>query len=196
MIAIRSLFLCGALGALPLAQGCAQLRAASAAPAPMEGQLAGTLQEAEREALASRFGVADRLLVDFAEQHPDAPESVEVGFWRAVIKLDPANQTVGARDAIVLLDAYLASSRVIAHRGTATSLRRVAVAAERPPAVVMATPAPAPAPSGGSAGGRVETRADREDRASAEEVARLKEELAKAHAELERIKRRLAQPTP
>jgi len=189
MIAIRSLFLCGALGALPLAQGCGQLRSASAAPAPMEGQLAGTLQQAEREALASRFGVADGLLIDFAEKHPDAPESVEVGFWRALIKLDPANQTVGAREAIALLDAYLASSRVIAHRGVATSLRRVAVAAERPAAGVTATPAP----SGGGAVARAEQR---EDRANAEEVQRLKEELAKANAELERIKRRLAQPTP
>ena len=36
----------------------------------------------------------------------------------------------------------------------------------------------------------------KDDKAQSEEIARLKDELAKANAELERIKRRLAQPKP
>jgi hypothetical protein len=186
MITIRTMLSCAALSGLLLAHGCAQIRAANATPrAPMEGQLTATLQQAEREVLASRFGVADRLLNDFAEKHPNTPESVETGFWRALFKLDPANQTGGPREALVLLDAYLSASQTIAHRGAATSLRRVAVALDRPPTVVAASPA---------GGAKPDAKAD--ERPGADEVARLKEELAKANAELERIKRRLAQPNP
>jgi len=193
MITIRSTLSCAALGALLLANGCAQLRNANAAvPAPMEGQLTATLQQAEREALASRFGVADRLLTDFAEKHPDAPESVEATFWRAVFKLDPTNQTGGPRDAVVLLDAYLAAPVTISHRGAATSLRRAALALDRPPTVVAASPAMPPTDPNTKA----DTKSDATDKSSANEVQRLKDELAKANAELERIKRRLAQPNP
>ena len=41
---------------------------------------------------------------------------------------------------------------------------------------------------------KAESRAD--EKARDEEITRLKEELSKANAELERIKRRLAQPNP
>jgi len=192
MITIRTMIFGGlALAGLLLAEGCGPLRAASASPqAPMEGQLSTTLRQADREVLAARFGVADRLLTDFAEQQPDAPERVEVGFWRALFKLDPANPTATPRDAIALLDAYLASRQVVAHRGAATSLRRIAVALDRPPTVVVASPAPT-APST-----RPEARPETRPDTNADEVQRLRDELAKANAELERIKRRLAQPSP
>jgi hypothetical protein len=190
MTTMRRMLYGVAVGGLLLADGCAQLRRANATPpVPMEGELSQTLQQAEREVLGARFGVADRLLADYAEQHAGTPGSLEAGFWRSIFKLDPTNQTSGPRDAIALLDVYLAAPSV-AHRGAATSLRRAAVALDRPPTVVVAPPAPG-APS--AAPGRAEPRADT---GNAEEVARLKEELAKANAELERIKRRLAQPNP
>ena len=191
MITIRTMLSGAALGVLVFAGGCSQLMKANAAAglAPMEGRLTATLQQADQEALASRFGVADRLLTDFADKHPGTAESVETGFWRALFKLDPANQTTGLRDAIALLDAYLGNPTVISHRSAATSLRRVAVALDRPPTMSAAPAAPSRAPSG-----KVESKPD--DKSNAEEVQRLKDELAKANAELERIKRRLAQPNP
>ncbi|HET7189393.1 MAG TPA: hypothetical protein VFI52_14685 [Gemmatimonadaceae bacterium] len=181
-----------ALAALLVTGGCAQLRAANASPAPMEGQLSASLQQAEREVVSSRFGVADRMLADFALGHPNTPEAVETAYWRALFMLDPANQTASRRDAIAMLDSYLNAPVIVMHRGSAAALRRIAAALDRPVPVAAANP-PSPAPSP-----RAEPKADTkaEDKSRDEEVQRLKEELAKANAELERIKKRVAQPNP
>ena len=182
----------GTLAALLLTAGCAQLRAANASPAPMEGKLSTSLQQAEREVVSSRFGVADRVLVDFAESHPNTPEAVETAYWRALFMLDPANETASRRDAVAMLDSYLNAPIAVMHRGSATTLRRIAAALDRPAPVAAANPpSAAPAP-------RAEPKADTkaEDKSRDEEVQRLKEELAKANAELERIKKRVAQPNP
>lgn len=186
MTTLRTITRLAGAAALVAVAGCAQLRAANAGPVqPMEGQLTATLHQADAEALAMRFGVADRLLAEFAETHPDTPEALETAFWRALFKLDPSNQTATRRDAAALLDGYLNGSAVVTHRGAALALRRFAAAADRPvaaaptatPPAIAAAPSPAPA-------------------ANTEEVQRLKEELAKANAELERIRKRLSQPNP
>ncbi|HUQ45138.1 MAG TPA: hypothetical protein VM033_00720 [Gemmatimonadaceae bacterium] len=192
MTTIRNEFSRAALGVLLFAGGCAQLRAANASPSPVdEGALTATLQRAEREAFAFRFSAADRLLSDFATSHPNTSAAVETGFWRAMFKLDAANQFASPRDAIAMFDSYLAISAPVSHRGAASALRRVAIALDRPATVVVTVP-------GGSAGGRADAKSDTrpDDKARDEEVQRLKDELAKANAELERIKRRLAQPNP
>lgn len=182
---------------LLFAAGCAQLRAASATPpTPLHYQLEATRQEAEREVLAMRHGSADRLLAEFATRFAGSPEATETGFWRAVYMLDTANHASSPRDAVALLDSYLgASSAATLHRGAALSLRRAAAALERPMGAADATPSIPGSPA--VPGGRVETRSEaRADERRDEEIQRLKEELAKANAELERIKRRLAQPNP
>jgi hypothetical protein len=184
MTTLRSVGRLTGMAALSLAGGCAYLRAANATPEPMEGQLTATLRQADQEAVALRFGVADRLLAEFAESHVGAPEAVETAFWRAVFKLDTANQTGSRRDALALLDGYLTAPTAVAHRGAALALRRAA--SERPVVVAPgpttpATPSTAPSPR---------------SEANAEEVQRLREELAKANAELERIRKRLSQPNP
>jgi len=185
----------GALAALLLTAGCAQLRAANATPAPMEGKLSASLLQAEREVNSSRFGVADRVLVDFAEGHPNTAEAVETAYWRALFMLDPANQTASRRDALAMLDSYLNSPVVVMHRGSASTLRRIATALDRPAPVAAANPpSPAPARADPKADTKVDTKA--EDKSRDEEVQRLKDELAKANAELERIKKRVAQPNP
>lgn len=187
---IHTIRMYGALAAFLLTTGCAQLRAANATPAPMEGRLGASLQQAEREAASSRFGVADRVLADFALAHPNTPEAIETAYWRALFMLDPGNQTASRRDAIEMLDSYLNTPVIVMHRGSATTLRRIAVALDRPAPVAVA-PAAAPAPR---AEPKADTKAD--DKSRDEEVQRLKEELAKANAELERIKKRVAQPNP
>ena len=92
------------------------------------------------------------------------------------------------------LDAYLADPRPHDHAIEAITLRRVAAqldAANRLAASAsnaaheVATNSPTRAATGSEA-----KTAD----ANADEIKRLKDELAKANAELERIKRRLAQP--
>ena len=196
MISIRMILSRAVLGALLLAGGCSYLRAANATPpvAPMEGQLTATLQQAEREVSASRFGVADRLLSDFAETHANLPEAIEAGFWRALFKLDPTNQTASPRDAIALLDSYLNSGTTVAQPGSALSLRRVALALSRAATLASAPPAGAPSAPGAGTDARPDVRAN--DKARDDELQRLKDELAKANAELERIKKRLSQPNP
>ncbi len=191
MTDICTIRLRAALAGLILAAGCSRLLAANASPAaPMEGQLTTTLQQAEREVIASRFGVADRLLIDFAEGHANTPEAVETSYWRAVFKLDPLNLTARPRDAAVLLDDYLNAPVTIAHRGAATVLRRAAMALDRP-----AMPSqPLSSVAAGSTAPAAAAPADA--KARDEEMQRLKDELAKANAELERIKKRLSQPNP
>ena len=143
----------------------------------------GTWQaQAAQEAAASHFAVADKVLADYIVRFPASPEAAEAMYWRALYKLDPSNTSAAPHDAIVLLDGYLATGPAAAHRGEAQTLRRVAGVLEARGASA-ATPAP-----------RVEV-VKVEDKARDEEMQRLKDELAKANAELDRIKRRLAQPT-
>ena len=81
-----------------------------------------------------------------------------------------------------MLDSYSQAKGEVAHRSEAMVLHRVAMTLDaRTGAVVPAAPATVLKP---------------EDKAKDEELQRLKDELAKATAELERIKRRLASPKP
>ena len=140
------------------------------------------LLQASQEATAGNYPVADKLLADYATKYPATPEAAEAMYWRALYKMDPSNSAAAPRDAAVLLDGYLASG-TSTHRTEAQTLRRVASALEAQSHVV------APAST--------KTEVVKvEDKARDEELARLRDELSRANAELERIKRRLAQPKP
>ena len=91
--------------------------------------------------------------------------------------------TAAPREALALLDTYL-SSTAGSHRTEAQTLRRVAAALETRAAAATVAAQLKPEPP------KVE------DKAKDEELQRVKDELAKANAELERIRRRLAQPKP
>lgn len=142
-----------------------------------------TLLQSRDEVTGGRYGVADRLLVDFAARYPASAEASEALYWRALYKLDPANASGSSREAAALLDSYLAGGHG-ARFMEAQALRRIVGALEtRAAASTVGTPAP---------GEKPRTAAD--DKAKDDELQRVKEELAKANAELERIKRRLAKP--
>ncbi len=180
-----------ALAAGLFAMGCSSLRAAnSARPMPTGTEFAETVLLAEAEVAAGRFGVADRMLADFAERRANTPEAAETALWRALFRLDPANLTAGPQDAVVLLDGYLNGPVTVAHPSAATALRRVAVQLDRP----VSTSASASENAAGASAVKADVKSDAKTRD--EEISRLKEELSKANAELERIKRRLAQPNP
>jgi hypothetical protein len=208
MISSRRIARLAAPCVLVLAASCSQLRAAnSTPPQPLQWRLEETLAQVEREALATRFDVADRLLADFATQHAGTHESAEAHFWRAVFKLDRANPAASPREAAGLLDEYLSAPATAQHRGSATALRRVAGALDPSNAGLAATPStpgsttstpstPGTTTSPGAAP-RTEARPEaRADERRDEEIQRLREELAKANAELERIRKRMAQPNP
>jgi hypothetical protein len=170
------LVLLGAVGCLPRTGSTPTVKLPTAA-----GEWPTAYVQAQSEARESRLGAADRVLTDFAQRFPDSPEAAEVPYWRAVYKLDPNNATA-SREAIALLDSYLAAAPNGLHRTEALAMRRVAAALETRTAALAAQLA-APAP-----------KAD--EKAHEEELARLREELAAANAELARIKRRLARPKP
>ena len=174
-----------AILATMLVAGCATLRGGPA-NAPVDGEWSATLAQARQEALDTRFGVADHLLSDFATRHAGTMEALDAGYYRALFKLDPANATGTVRDAEALLDAYLAVAGPLPMRAEATTLRHIATALERSSTVATSSPTA----TGSSA---PSTAADK---TRDEELQRLRDELAKANAELERIKRRLAQPKP
>lgn len=128
-----------------------------------------------------RLSSADSMLTAFAQRFPGTPEAAEVPYWRAILHLDPASPAA-LHDALAALDGYLANAPNGQHRIEAVTLRRLVVAMEQRNAALAAVP-PAPA-------------ARPDDKAREEEMQRLRDDLAKANAELDRIRRRLARPRP
>ncbi len=137
-----------------------------------------TYLAAQSAADRGAYGDADKTLADFAAAHVNSPQALESGYWRAVYKLDPANKDASTKDAIAGLDKYLAASPDGAHRGEATTLRRIAVQLQ---SLDRALSAQKPD----------ETAATRD-----EDVKKLRDELQATKDELERIKRRLTAPKP
>ena len=140
------------------------------------------LLQSNDAAAAGNYGTADKLLADFGLLHVASSDANEALYWRALYKLDPANPTASNRDAGVLLDTYIATGAV-RRRTEALSLKRIANALEAR-ATVVTNVAAVPAAKPDQAA----------EHAKDEEITRLKDELSKATAELDRIKRRLAKP--
>jgi hypothetical protein len=172
--ALAALFLLGGVACVPTSNQ------PSPTPAPTASSAwPRVFTQATTDAREGRVASADRALTDFATRFPGSPEAAEVPYWRAVLKLDPAN-AASSHDALALLDAYLADTLPRLHRTEATTLRRLQVALEaRTAALVALPPTPVVRP---------------EDKARDEELQRLRDELARANAELARIKRRLTRP--
>lgn len=179
--AARRLAVCGLLGVAACQSAPVQI----AQPAPVvQTDWQTTLAQTSQEVTAGRYGVADKLLLDLATKNPGTAESTEALYWRALYKLDPANPATTPHDAAVLLDSYLAAPDG-RHRPEAAILRKVAATLEArsgltPTTVIAKSDAPLVVA----------------DKTKDDEMQRLREELAKANAELDRIKRRLAQPKP
>lgn len=172
---------------LALVAGCGMLPRTSA-PVPNSAQTwAAVLAQAEQQVYAGHYASADRLLAEFHQAHLGTPEAPEALFYRALFRLDPANPSASPQEAIGLLDAVVALRVVSPHRNDAIALRRIAVALDAKPVVVNVTAPREPAAA---------TAPRAESGAKDEEIARLREDLAKANAELERIRRRLATPKP
>jgi hypothetical protein len=165
--------------------GCSSLPSKQPSVAPQqESEWTTLMSQVDLEIFGGRYDEADRLLASYVARNPASPRAPGALYWRALYKLDPANGASSPHDAITLLDSYLASPAATLHRADAQVLRRIAVVLEIRPAVAAASGA-----SGASG-------AARDDKARDEELAKTKDELAKANAELERIKKRLAAPKP
>ena len=185
--------------------GCASLQAFASTRESTARTWTNTLAVAQSDANASRFSEADSVLDAFAAAHPGSTEALESSFWRGVFTMDPANPDRSLSAAMASLDSYLADPRAQTHVAEARTLRRlagelsgvtrVAVNAQATARDLAATAAGAKAEAA-NANARAEAAKSTPDSDSDAEIKRLKSELAKANAELDRIRRRLAQPPP
>lgn len=127
---------------------------------------------------------------------PTANPQVEQLYARGLAHLDPGNTSASLDSAAGLLEAYLAYQGHLERRdearillrlaGDARQLQRVEAALQQAQAATDTVYRQAPT------GARDRQR----DGAALREIERLKDELAKANAELERIRKRLANPPP
>ena len=156
-----------------------------------------TMGYAIQDANAGNYFAADRVLDEFARTHPDTREAREIGFFRAMFLLDPANDRGSLPSGISALDSYLSDSTG-QYRTEAMVLRRTALVAQRA-SVQRTAPADAvvaAAPATKDTVVVVSKSRDDEIASLRDQLARSKDELAKVSAELERIKKRLANPSP
>jgi hypothetical protein len=128
------------------------------------------------------------------QRGPRPDPNVEAQYARALALLEPGATRAAMDTAVVFLDAYLAHAGHVERRPDANALRRLALDAiqlarvaealqqERAAAADVRTKSGEPAAPG--------------DGDSLREIQRLKEELAAANAELERIRKRLATQKP
>lgn len=181
-----------ALGAVllgALAAGCHRRAAPPAEPvrreveppplAPVLSPWPGTLASALRAAESGRYDDADRTLLEFSLKHARTPEGAESDFWRALLKTDPANAPVSAREQLALLDGYLGHGPAAPRYAEALILRRIVETSDSTRALLAA----------------VRASAEAREKARDEEIRRLNDLYDRTAAELDRIKRRLA-PKP
>jgi hypothetical protein len=185
-----------------LSANCASLHANSLAQP--EGAWPSALATAEARVATGSFDAADSTLAGFALRFPGTPEALETTYWRAIYRMDPINPHVSLPAAMASLDGYLADKRPRAHVLEAATLRRVAgqldsmkslaatALAQARDATTTAKDAKDAKALAAEAAKATEAAAPAPDL----EIKRLKDELAKANTELERIRRRLAQPPP
>jgi hypothetical protein len=171
-----------------------------------------TLNQAQNQAITGKFAAADSTLAEFASEYPGSLEALEITYWRALFALDPTNQHASAATATASLGAYLADTRPRAHVAEAMTLRRVAeqvdslnrlaanAMVQARAAAANAANAKAQASNAKAQASNANARADaaQSDNATTSdaEVKRLRDELAKANSELERIKKKLSQAPP
>lgn len=160
-----------------IAAACAKPPVAVAPPPAAE--FANAIEGARLRVDSGDYPGADRILADYALRHQRTPEAREISFWRAMYIVDPANRTASIAQGIRALDLYLATDGAIWYRPQAEVLRRTAM--------VIQSVRQAQVPK--QVNGRDTVFISRE-----EEIAALRDQLAKANAELDRIKKRLANP--
>lgn len=163
---------------------CATAARAPAPVAPTPASWGAVLNTADMLASAGRHAAADSALLAFAAAHPGTRAAEEVTFWRALYKLDPRSEASTRAEGRMMMESYAASATTSWYKGQANVLRFLA-------RDISDAEQPAPDSSiveGDTTSTGIAAR-DRVIRTQRAEIARLS-------AELERIKRRLASPTP
>jgi hypothetical protein len=178
---------------IAVSSACISVRPPAFLQAAPEREWRSTLARAEARVSEGRYASADSLLASFAARYPDSPEAFESAYWRALLNMDPKNENASLSTAVAYLDAYLIGLYPRKHRQEAFALRSIAGQIdENRHALALTRPRDAN-PQPGAV--KIDVPKPTSDPTASEaEIKRLKDELAKANAELERIRRRLAQP--
>jgi hypothetical protein len=160
---------------------------AQPAPAPVEVpppasrvEWPGALATAIRAAEAGHYDEADRVLLEFGQRHAGTAEGADSDFWRALLRADPANPSPSTRERIAMLDAYLAGGSGSPRYLEALVLRRLLEGVDSTRSALTA----------------LRAQAEVRQRSREDEIRKLSEDLDRAMAELERIKKRLAPTKP
>jgi hypothetical protein len=145
------------------------------------------LATAQRAADEGRYADVERELGAFGRQHTGTPEAQESIFWRMLYRLDPRNPSSAPRDAVRLSDSLLLASGDPPRRTETLVLRRTALFLDSlrqapPPRDTVIV--------------RDTTRNVAHERELEAQVKTLQDSLTATLAELERIRKRLAQPRP
>ncbi len=136
-----------------------------------------TLATALRAAHQGKHDEADAILAKYALDHAGSADGAEADYWRALFRIDPFNTRASVRDALTALDAYLNGGPASARYEEARILRRLLESLDSSRTQLVAARA----------------AAESRDRTREEEIKKLGDELDKTMAELDRIRRRLAQ---
>jgi len=146
---------------------------------PVESPWVGTLAAVQTAVDSGRFAAADSMLTAFERAEPDSPDANESAFWRAMLRADPRNPDFAPNDARRSIEAYLATPNGRRRTEASVMLRMLALS-----------------DSLRAAQAAQRSAADARDRVRDEEVQKLRDDLQRTQAELDRIKRRLASPKP
>ncbi len=162
-----------------LAAACTNQAPIAKPPAPVTSFETAVDNAAKRVEALDYVG-ADRILSDFALAARGRPEAQEISFFRALYLVDPANKTASLSEGLKAIDIYLSTPGTTLYRSQAEVVKRTALAMQSLRAAQQTA----------KVTGRDTVFVTRED-----EVNSLKDQLAKANAELDRIKKRLANPS-
>jgi len=174
MSRLRHVALCVAFTA-----ACSHQPEAAKPPAPVAG-FANAVETANKRVEVGDYAGADRILAEFALSTKGTAEAQEIPFWRALFMVDPSNKNASVAEGLRAIDIYLANPAAKWYRPQALVVKRTAMALQSLRTQQQAA----------KVVGRDTVYVTRED-----EIAALKDQLAKANAELERIKKRLANPS-
>lgn len=149
-------------------------------PTPASEDFLNVVAAADHRVDSGDYAGADRILSDFAIKTKGTQDATEISFFRALYMVDPQNRNSSVAEGLRALDIYLSTPGAKQYKTEATIVKRTALTLQS-----LRTASAAP-----KVIGRDTVFVTRED-----EIAALKDQLAKANAELDRIKKRLANPS-
>ena len=174
------------------ATACVSVRTPSfMRPAPQR-EWKTTVERAQSLAAAGRAAEADSILANYAASYPNTPGARESLYWRSLIQLQSG--LVSENGPAMMLGQYI-NERDAEHAIEAATLRRVATRVDSLARAANTLTSKVQISNGEVVSAKSDTKAviaDNKDQDA--EIKRLKGELAAAKEELERIKKRLAEP--